>query len=279
MASRFWVGGAGTWDSSTTTHWAAGTGGAGGQSVPGTSDTVTFDGASGGGTVTVNTTVTVQSLTCGAHTGTLDFSANNNDVTLSAGANAFNGSGTGTRTLNLGNGTWTLNGNSASWNLNTTTNLTFNANSSNIVLSGNTTTSKTFTGGSVTYATVTLGPNISSGGYTLNGATTIATLIISAPSRVVFNSGNTTTITTLTCNGSSSAQNSINGSSTAGATISVASGTPSISWTAINDMIFTGGATFLAADSFNLRNNTGITITPPLAAGSNAPLSRVFTGL
>ena len=41
VASRFWVGGTGTWDASDTTHWAATSGGAGGQSVPGSSDSVT----------------------------------------------------------------------------------------------------------------------------------------------------------------------------------------------------------------------------------------------
>ncbi len=106
MASRFWVGGTGTWDASDTTHWASSTGGAGGQSVPGSSDTVTFDASSGGGTVTVGAAYnpSVTSITCGAHTGTLDFSANNNNVTLAT----FNPSGTGTRTLNMGSGTWTL---------------------------------------------------------------------------------------------------------------------------------------------------------------------------
>src|ERR1700688_4568565 len=96
-ATRFWVGGTGTWDSSTTTNWSASTGGAGGASVPGSSDTVTFDGASGGGVVTVNFggTITLQSLTTGAFTGTLDFSVNNNSVTLTTG-NGFNNSGTGT---------------------------------------------------------------------------------------------------------------------------------------------------------------------------------------
>ena len=61
MASRFWVGGTGTWDASDTTHWAATSGGAGGQSVPTASDTATFDASSGGGTVTVNTTVNISS--------------------------------------------------------------------------------------------------------------------------------------------------------------------------------------------------------------------------
>jgi hypothetical protein len=72
MASRFWVGGTGTWDNSDTTHWAASTGGAGGESVPGSSDTATFDASSGGGTITLNYSPSVVSITGGAHTGTFD---------------------------------------------------------------------------------------------------------------------------------------------------------------------------------------------------------------
>src|SRR5687767_4143911 len=89
MANRFWVGGTGTWNNTNTTNWSATSNGAGGASIPGTGDTATFDASSGGGTVTVDSpnaanSVTVQSITCGAFTGTLDFSANNNNVTLSS---------------------------------------------------------------------------------------------------------------------------------------------------------------------------------------------------
>lgn len=59
MAARFWVGGTGTWDASTTTNWSATTGGAGGASAPTSADTATFDansGVAGGGyAVTINT--------------------------------------------------------------------------------------------------------------------------------------------------------------------------------------------------------------------------------
>lgn len=43
MADRYWVGGSGNWDASTTTNWASSSGGAGGQSVPTSSDNVFFD--------------------------------------------------------------------------------------------------------------------------------------------------------------------------------------------------------------------------------------------
>jgi hypothetical protein len=46
MATRYWVGGSGTWDASDTTNWSASSGGAGGASVPTSADDVVFDSAS-----------------------------------------------------------------------------------------------------------------------------------------------------------------------------------------------------------------------------------------
>lgn len=46
MATLYWVGGSGTWDGSTTTNWAASSGGAGGAGVPTLSDNAVFDSAS-----------------------------------------------------------------------------------------------------------------------------------------------------------------------------------------------------------------------------------------
>lgn len=141
MASRFWVGSTGTWDNSDTTHWAATSNGAGGQSVPGASDTVTFDANSGGGTVTPNYDMTVTSITMGAFTGTLDFSANNNSPTMAT----FSGTGTGTRTLNMGSGTWTLTGTGTIWNVGVSTNMTLDAGTSTIAVTTNTASSRTLT--------------------------------------------------------------------------------------------------------------------------------------
>ena len=53
MATYYWVGGTGTWDSSTTTHWASSSGGAANAGVPTSADNVIFDTLSGTGTITV----------------------------------------------------------------------------------------------------------------------------------------------------------------------------------------------------------------------------------
>jgi len=151
VASRFWVGGTGTWDSSTTTNWSATSGGAGGASVPGASDDVTFDASSGGGTVTPNYNMTVTSITMGAFTGTLDFSANNKSPTMST----FDFSGTGVRTLNMGTGTFTITGSSACFNGGVNTNLTFLGGSCTIILTYSGASSRNISlGGGPTLGTV-----------------------------------------------------------------------------------------------------------------------------
>ena len=72
MASRYWVGGTATWDATVGTKWALTSGGAGGQTVPGASDDVFFDAASGAVTCTWSaTSATVLSINCTGFTGTL----------------------------------------------------------------------------------------------------------------------------------------------------------------------------------------------------------------
>jgi hypothetical protein len=58
MADFFWVGGSGTWDSTSTTNWASTSGGSGGAGVPTSADNAYFDGSSDTGaafTVTLGT--------------------------------------------------------------------------------------------------------------------------------------------------------------------------------------------------------------------------------
>jgi hypothetical protein len=61
MADRYWVGGSGTWDTTSTTNWSASTGGASGASAPTAADNVFFDAASASGNYTVAIT---DSSTC-----------------------------------------------------------------------------------------------------------------------------------------------------------------------------------------------------------------------
>jgi ribosomal protein S9 len=98
MAARFWVtGGTGNW--SSTTNWSATSGGASGASVPGSADTATFNASSGAGTATVDSSVTIQTLTMTGFTGTLAFgtntiSVNNTSGTVFTGATTYTVTGT-----------------------------------------------------------------------------------------------------------------------------------------------------------------------------------------
>lgn len=188
MAARFWVGGTGTWDASDTTHWAASTGGAGGQSVPGSSDTATLDGSSGGGTVTVShASFSVTSVTMGAFTGTLDFAANNNNVALGT----FSGTGTGARVLNMGSGTWTFSGTGVVLDFTTMTNLTLSAASVVLTFTATSAVARSITCGlAASFGTVNISANTSGGDFGFGGPSaatlTVATLNVTAPNRLVF---------------------------------------------------------------------------------------------
>lgn len=90
MATRFWVGGTDTWDGTAGTKWAATSGGAGGASAPGASDSVFFDANSGSGVVTYGFGGQVVSLDFTGFTGTFTsgggvLSINTNGLTLGAG--------------------------------------------------------------------------------------------------------------------------------------------------------------------------------------------------
>lgn len=76
MANRYWVGGSGTWDKTTTTHWSATSGGSGGASAPTSSDNVYFDANSGGGTCSLSSSPVCNNLNTVGYTGTISGSSN-----------------------------------------------------------------------------------------------------------------------------------------------------------------------------------------------------------
>ena len=140
MANRYWVGGTATWDATAGTKWAATSGGAGGQTVPGTADTVYFDANSGANTITLGSgyNPSVFGMTMTGFTGTLAFGSQN----------------------------ITLNGNNATiWNQPTTMSVT-GTPVVNCVYSGSTGT-RTITGGTITEAN-SVSFNISAGSDTIS---------------------------------------------------------------------------------------------------------------
>lgn len=86
MANRYWVGGTGTWDTTSTANWSTTSGGAAGASAPTSVDVAIFNANAGTGTVTLGENVTVFSMTLSAAAiTTIDW---NNKVVNLAGSSA-----------------------------------------------------------------------------------------------------------------------------------------------------------------------------------------------
>lgn len=269
MANRFWVGGTGTWDASDTTHWASSTGAAGGQSVPGSSDAVVFDGSSGGGTVTVNTNASLLSLTSGAFTGTIDWSVNNNNFTI--GANGMVPSGIGARKYLMGSGTFTFTGTGNVYDLGTITALDGASNFANATYSFTATSAsqRTFIGGGQSYGTFSPATNTSRGTTLITGSNTFATLSLAAGTTLVLTSGTTTTITNaFTLSGTSTNPISIISNNTAAAATLSVGATSTIDWGAAFRITKAGAGSISITNGLDLGGNTSVTITPPSTGGS-----------
>jgi hypothetical protein len=157
MANRYWVGGDGTWDATSTTNWATSSGGSSGASAPTSADNVIFDAASNTGTnafiVTIGGTSASPSVcndfTTGGAGGALD-----GVMTLSMGTNS-NLDIYGSMTLPASNLTWS--GTNA-----TTCSLSFKA----------TTTGKTITTNGVTLTLQRVILRGNGGAWTLGSAFT-----------------------------------------------------------------------------------------------------------
>lgn len=267
------------WDNTNDAIWSTSSGGSNNTTHPVAGDTVTMDASTcvGGTTCTITggaVTLSFTSLTFGACTASttgciLDFSVNNPNVI----ASNISGTGTGTRNFKMGNGTYTLTiNNGTAWDFGTTTNLTFTANSSTISFSGSSVVNgglRLFQSGGLTYSTVSFSANSAQVPWSIGGAPTIATMNVTGPVGVVLTNSATVTVSNA-FNWVGTSSNPIyflTNNSSATATLSVASGAPTIAWASIHGIIFTGGATFTATNSLDLGGNTGITISPPSVGG------------
>jgi hypothetical protein len=248
MANRYWVGGAGTWNTTSTTNWSASSGGASGASVPTAADSVFFDQA---GTYTVTMT---GALTC-------------LDITVSAGTVTF---ATGTTPTLAVSGSMSLIAGTI-WS--STGAVTFNA----------TTTGKTVTTNNISIsAAVTF--NGTGGGWTLgSNFTATGTLSVlagalntSAAGNYSLTLGGSFVLTggTTTLNASSI---SIAGTLTVSNSTYISSGTSTITITNTSGITFAGGgATYynvsFTATSLNSKTFTGtntfnnLTFTAPTVA-------------
>jgi hypothetical protein len=142
MANRYWVGGTGTWDSTSTTYWSTSSGGAGGASVPTAADNVYFDANSNVGTDAFTVTMATTPRVCN------DFTASGLDGTMTLAGTSVGLTISGSLTFQATNFTCTYTGTT-----------TFNA----------TTTGKTVTTNGVAFGAAVTFDGVG-GGWTLGSA-------------------------------------------------------------------------------------------------------------
>lgn len=163
-----WINGTGTTLSGTGTLTFAGRGS---QTITSTGKTftqpITIDNPSG--TVQLADSITI-SNTVSLVRGTFDA------VTYNYTASNFESNNSNIRAVNMGSGLWTITGNGNCWQIPVSTNMTLNKGTAGILLSNNTTSGKTFNGGSLSYNKLTLGGNTSIATYTIGSSNTFTEL-------------------------------------------------------------------------------------------------------
>jgi len=268
MANRYWVGGTGTWNTTSTTNWSASSGGASGASVPTTADSVFFDQA---GTYTVTMTGALNCL----------------DLTVSAGTVTF---ATGTTPTLTVAGNWSTTANTV-WNstgtitFSSTTAKTINTNGitmdcsvtitgaggtktllSNLTLSATTATrTLTLNSGTLALDTYTLTCGIFSSSTSNTRAISFGTGKIVLNRNATATIWNTSTSTGLTITGSALVE-SLGGGT--GVTKTFSTGSPSANLINISLLETTGTVTYsignrigsLLLDGLQTLNNTPLTI-------------------
>lgn len=293
MADRYWVGGTGTWNSTSTTNWSASSGGASGASVPTAADNVFFNANSNVGTGSFTVTMADSPRVCnditisgldGAMTlagtsigltvsGSLSFPATNFTRTYT-GTTTFNATTTGKTITTNGvsfSGTVTLNGVGGAWTLGSA----LNTGGFTLIL-----TNGTFDTSSAGNYSVTAGNFSSSNSNTrtinLNGST----LSVSASS-----SWNMSTSTSATVNAGTS---TINLSGTASEFFGGGLTYYNVSFTSVSATVsvkqITGANTFnnltFSTPSSNANNNFSIganqTINGTLTASGSNISRRIF---
>ncbi len=275
-ASCFWFGGTG--NINDTSKWFAATNGGGGACAAAggwpnsASDNATFDGNSGGGTITRNVNWSISTLNVSAFTGTFG----NSGDTASVDVLTWTNSGSGVRTVNLGASTWTVGaagGAGTGWNQNGATNLTFDPNTSTVRTVGvNANAAVGLNLGSFSYNVVTIKASAVGGGIQANMANpTIATLNIAAPNYIFINNGNNITVTG-SLNFSGGGANAWTGFATTApnnsATFTLSGGPATCDYCSFRDITAVTNA-ITATNSINYGRATNISITPPSFSGGS----------
>ena len=209
MADRYWVGGTGTWDSTSTANWSTASGGSTGASVPTATDNVFFDANSNVGTGAFTVTMANTPRVC-------------NDITISGLDGAMTLAGT-------------------SIGLTVSGSLFFPATNFTRSYTGTTTFNATTTGKTVTTNGVTFGNAVTFNGvggvWTLGSAISLSGSVLSVTNGTFDTSASNYAITTGTLNSNNSNTRTINLNAS---TVTI-DGSTAISFTTATNLTFNAG--------------------------------------
>jgi hypothetical protein len=219
-----------------------------------------------GATFTLLSNLTMTGLSANVTLTNGHFNANGFNVSVTS----FLSTSTNVRTISMGSGIWTLNiASGTMWDTGTGANLTLNKGTANIVIAntggGG---AKVFNANGQTFNDITLPTSLATREMTFLASVTFANLIVTGTTSIIIVIASLTTLTLLnppTLVGSPGNYVQLKSQSAIGpGLMSVPSGTVAMEYAVISNLTFTGGAIFIATNSIELTNVTGITIRPPL---------------
>jgi hypothetical protein len=195
------------------------------------------------------------------------FDANDYNLTCTT----FASSNSNTRTITMGSGLWTLSGTGNVWNVGsgTSTNLTLNKNTADILLSNTSTGDRTFSGGnSPSYNKLTIGGATGTSALTFNGVASVTELASTktVAHTIIFGSfGSFGSIDTWSVTGTSGNVVTVN-STTVGIrrTFTLTNVTSGIDYLAVQDIgELSGNKFYVGANSTDNGNNSNVIFTDP----------------
>jgi sugar lactone lactonase YvrE len=201
------------------------------------------------------------------------FNANNYNLTCAS----FASSNSNTRTITMGSGLWTLSGTATVWNTSSITNLTFNKDTANILLTNSTISSVSFASGPLTFNKLTIGGGAGTGLVNINStvgsaAGSYAELASTRTAAFNLQLGNSSTAVIGTWSVSGTPDNVVTvNSPTAGTrrTFTLTNVTSGIDYLAVQDIGELSGSKFyVGSNSTDGGNNNNVIFSDPPIPGT-----------
>jgi hypothetical protein len=190
----------------------------------------------------------------------------------------FDSNNANTRTITMGSGLWTLSATGTVWNTVTTTGLTFNKDSANILLSDTSTSARTFSGGSLTFNKLTIGGATGISTTTIFSASTFSELASTKTVAHTISFNANPIIGTWSVTGTSGNVVTVNSSSVGTRrTINLTNATTGIDYLSVKDIgVSTINKFYVGANSTDSGNNLNVYFIAAPTSGVNSNFFFLF---